>query len=263
MARKLRKIFDPESEDVPMRVVGFMSGKGSDLVNILEHERRLEAKGESPFKVGLIFSNNYRSNAPEIGNQFNVPVFTFDFKGFCEAANVPLRDIGAREDYDNYVSNVMSMHNIDFVVLAGYTSLLTYQLTDVYPIMNVHHGDLSITDEQGARKYTGKHAVTNALLAGETELRSTIHMVDRGENTGPILLVSPPIAVIEQDYGKMDGSELTQFAESYKRGLREPGDKILLPTILKSLAEGRFARDREHNVYFNGEAIPDGLRLTY
>jgi hypothetical protein len=61
-----------------------------------------------------------------------------------------------------------------------------------YPrILNVHPGDTT-------RGYDGLHWVptAKAILAGDTALRSTLFIVDKGEDTGPVLVQSSPLEIV-------------------------------------------------------------------
>ena len=81
----------------------------------------------------------------------------------------------------------------DLICLAGYDQWTTDWFVDrFYPrIMNVHPGDTS-------RGYSGLHwtPAAKAILAGDDHLRSTVFFVDKGEDTGPVLLQSAPLNII-------------------------------------------------------------------
>ena len=78
---ELRKLHQPESGI--MKVVGMMSGGGSVLMKIIDHERKLKiTDGRSPYKVVAIFSDNDDSKAAKIGIQYGIPAKTRDIGNF-------------------------------------------------------------------------------------------------------------------------------------------------------------------------------------
>jgi phosphoribosylglycinamide formyltransferase-1 len=72
-------------------------------------------------------------------------------------------------------------HGVELVVLAGYMHLLTRPFLDRFPgrIVNVHPSLLP--------EFPGAHAVDDALAAGVAETGVTVHLVDEGLDTGPVL----------------------------------------------------------------------------
>jgi len=90
----------------------------------------------------------------------------------------------------------MRDHDVDFIALGGYMSIISRPLLDMFPgrIINVHPADLSVM-EGGKRKYVGLHAVRDAMLAGERYLYSSTHVVRERVDEGEILMRSRPVEV--------------------------------------------------------------------
>ena len=77
----LKELYHPESGR--MRIAGFISGGGSNLVKIIEHGIQIESEeGRSPYQVVVIFSENPESNAEKIGKEFGIPVVVKDLSEF-------------------------------------------------------------------------------------------------------------------------------------------------------------------------------------
>jgi phosphoribosylglycinamide formyltransferase-1 len=108
-----------------------------------------------------------------------------------------LGDLRVREQYDRCTVERLARHNPDVVVLAGYLLVLTQPMLDAFAprILNVHHADLTLRDRSGAPLYPGLRAVRDAILAGERETRSTLHVVTERLDAGPMLLRSPAYRV--------------------------------------------------------------------
>ena len=81
----LKKIFDPRKENRPMRVAGFMSGSGTNLIKLIELQRGLEKeRGQSPFEVTFIFSDrgDGKSRGEQIALDAGIPYFSYDIRRF-------------------------------------------------------------------------------------------------------------------------------------------------------------------------------------
>ena len=99
-----------------------------------------------------------------------------------EAAVFSLDQYGDREQRDLAMADFLAEREIDLVVLAGYMHLLTSPFLDRFPgrIVNVHPSLLPA--------FPGAHAVEEALAHGVKVTGVTVHFVDEGLDSGPILL---------------------------------------------------------------------------
>jgi phosphoribosylglycinamide formyltransferase-1 len=97
------------------------------------------------------------------------------------AASFELADFDGREARDAAMAEWLKEHGVDLVVLAGYMHLLTPAFLDAFPeaVVNVHPSLLP--------SFPGAHAVEEQLAAGVAESGATVHLVDEGVDSGPIL----------------------------------------------------------------------------
>ena len=97
------------------------------------------------------------------------------------AATFGLDCHASREERDLMMATWLEEHGVELVVLAGYMHLLTKPFLDRFPgrIVNVHPSLLP--------EFPGAHAVDDALAAGVAETGVTVHLVDEGLDTGPVL----------------------------------------------------------------------------
>jgi folate-dependent phosphoribosylglycinamide formyltransferase PurN len=149
-------------------------------------------------------------------------------------------------------------YEIDVLALGGYMSFITLRRC-----INVHPADLSILTSDGRRKYTGDHAVQDAIAAGEKILRSSTLWTDQGVDTGPLLMVSRPVVVelpIPLEELKKDEKRLAEIAGLHQNRLKERGDWEIFPRTIEMIAKGRFALDEANNVYVDGIPVPEGYR---
>jgi len=249
-----------------MRVAAFLSGSGSNVRRLLETAGRLKSEeGESPFNVVFLFSD--RSDGAcageEIALEYCLPYASFDIRAFHRSRGVR-RDVStpeglkARIEFDRVPGLLLKAFHVDAVALGGYMSYTT-----IDRCVNVHPADLSVTDSSGNRKYVGDRAVRDAVLAGETELRSSTLWVDRGVDTGPLLMVSEPLPVILPAPlpELIENQEVFhKVIQSLQERLKQIGDWRIFPRTIEMIARGRFALDPDGNVYVDGSPVPRGFR---
>jgi phosphoribosylglycinamide formyltransferase 1 len=139
-------------------VIGVLvSGAGSNL----------QALVDSGLPIVAVASN--RNDAPAL-SRTSAPTATFE-----------LADYPDREARDAAMADWLVAHGVELVVLAGYMHLLTSTFLDRFPgaIVNVHPSLLPA--------FPGAHAVEEQLAAGVAEAGATVHLVDAGVDSGPIL----------------------------------------------------------------------------
>lgn len=262
----LTPLFDPKEKGRPMRVAGFMSGSGTNIIKILEKEKALrQGKGSTPFEMVFIFSDRSDGGCrgENIALEQGLPYFSYDIRSFHRIRGVRRsiatpEGLEARKEYDQLASNLVKAFDIDLIALGGYMSIITLPRC-----VNVHPADLSILSEDGKRRYTGDRAVPDAISAGEAALRSSTLWADEGVDSGPLLMVSDPLPVELQEpleTLKRDKNRFMQIADEHQERLKELGDWKIFPRTVELISQGRFAFDEKHRVYFDGEPIEGGLR---
>jgi phosphoribosylglycinamide formyltransferase 1 len=254
----------------PMKVVGFISGSGSNLVKILEYQAEVEKQtGEKPYEVVLVFTDTPDSNASAIAERFGLPLQTHDIMDFYrKQGKSDKKDLSLRSRYDEISVQMLAEHQFDLVALAGYMSIVTAPLLAAYDgrIVNVHPADLNRT-ENGRRLYTGDHAVALAIKAGETAVYSSTHIVREQVDYGELLMVSAPVPVelpegttVELLRDKANRGRLNEIADQHQERLKEKGDWVIFPRTLELIAQGKFGFDENGRLLFEGKPIPNGYR---
>ena len=137
-----------------------VSGRGSNLQALLD----------AGLPVRAVASNRKDAYALVRARAADVPTATFDLA--CHAD---------RTERDLVMATWLEEHGVELVVLAGYMHLLTKPFLDRFPgrIVNVHPSLLPA--------FPGMHAVEDAVAANVETTGVTIHLVDEGLDTGPIL----------------------------------------------------------------------------
>ena len=113
----------------------------------------------------------------------------------AEAAGVAtgvfaLGDYPSRAARDRAMADCLESHGVTLVVCAGYMHLLTPEFLARFRTINVHPSLLP--------RFPGTHAVEDALAAGVAETGITVHFVDDGVDTGPVI-AQEPVPVLPDD----------------------------------------------------------------
>ena len=126
-----------------------------------------------------------------------IPVLVHPIRSFFDAHQASLRHTPTRREYDKINAQVLRQLGVDTIVLLGYTYVLTDAMVDAFPgrIINIHDADLTLKGAGGQRRYVGLHSTRDAIVAGESETRSTVHYVTEEVDGGPVLVVSRSYAV--------------------------------------------------------------------
>jgi folate-dependent phosphoribosylglycinamide formyltransferase PurN len=242
-----------------MKVAGLMSGKGTNLIKIIEHEQELkQERGKSPYHVAVIFSDTPRSKAVEIGSRFAIPTVVYDLEAFCAKKGVPIKDMQARTEYERECMKALGQFECPVAAYAGYMRKATEIFVNSFVGVNVHPADLTIKGENGKPKFRGDHAVLDAIQAGEKEIRSTTHLVSHDVDCGGILMVSAPVQI---KYPLPERVKAT-LAGAYQDVLKEKGDWVIFPKTLEYMATGKIEIEiGSTDLYFDKKPIPNGIRL--
>jgi len=168
-----------------MKTIGALaSGRGSDFQSIIDHISLGVLKNA---RIGVLISNNSDAYALKRAEQAGIdPVYIEGIQG----KKFPSSEVREkeREIFDRKVLSVLKEHSVDLVVLAGFMQVLAPFFVDEYQwrIMNIHPA--KNMDKYSGRGMYGERVHEAVLKAGEKESGCTIHYVDKGVDTGPIIL---------------------------------------------------------------------------
>jgi len=159
------------------RIAVLASGTGTNLEAILEAQHRGEISG----RVALVLSDQAEAKALGRARRRGV-----------EALYMNPKEYGGREGYDRALVEHLKAAGIDLVVLAGFMRLISPYFVNAYPlqIMNIHPSLLPA--------FPGLEGVEQALHYGVKVSGCTVHFVDEGLDTGPIIL-QEAVPVIQED----------------------------------------------------------------
>lgn len=266
------KSSDDTPSERPVRVCGFMSGSGTNLKHIIEHQHELQEEGlkKRLYEVVLIFTDNKDSLAEEISTEYGIPCICRDINDFYRSkGHGNKRDLFLRPEFDKATLETTREYRVDLIALAGYMSIVTEPLLNTYPgrIFNVHPADLSIKTEDGRRRFTGLHAVRDAILSGEKELRASTHVVRQKVDYGEIILISKPIPIeissditLDELKDPANAGYLSRLTSEHQDRLKAAGDWVIYPKTLELFSEGRIKLTGRGNVLLDGRRFENGIR---
>jgi len=192
------------------RIAVLASGNGSNLQALI-HALHTP---NSPVQIALVLANVESAYALTRAKEADIPAFFVPGQ-----AN--------RQNHEASLLQLLEKYKTDFVCLAGFMRLLSKHFLSAYPnrVLNVHPSLLP--------SFPGKHAPQQALLAGVKLTGCTVHLVDEGVDTGPIL-AQAAVPILEND----DVSSLTSRIQQ--------AEHHLYPHVVRLFAEGRFHNKGPH-----------------
>lgn len=146
-----------------------ISGNGSNLQSIIDHIE----KGSLKAIIKIVISNNPDAYGITRAKKHGIPTVVLkngDFKN--------------KEEFDLELIRILKNNCVDLVILAGFMRIITPALLKAFPhkIMNIHPALLP--------SFPGIHGQKQALDYGVKLSGCTVHFVDEGVDTGPIIIQS-------------------------------------------------------------------------
>lgn len=177
------------------------------------HGTNLQALIDAGLPVGVVLSNVADAGALARARRAGIP-----------ALAIPHNDFATRAAFEDALLAALATHGARFVVLAGFMRLLTPHFLERFPdrVINVHPALLPA--------FPGVDAQRQALDHGVRVTGVTVHFVDAGTDTGPIILQEP--LAIDDAWSLDDLRERLHLIEHR-----------LLPRAVALLVEGRLRRD--------------------
>lgn len=189
-----------------MNIGVLVSGSGTNLQALIDRGRRGEL---GPAVLRVVGSNVPDCAALARARAAGLPSFVVDH-----------RDYSARAGFDRALMLGLRAHQVDLVVLAGFMRVLGDEMLAAFPgrIINIHPALLPA--------FAGVRAQKQAFDAGVRIAGCTIHFVDSGVDTGPIIAQS---AVLVHEDDDVEALRARILAEEHR----------LLPAVVKAIAERR------------------------
>lgn len=160
-----------------VRIGVLASGRGSNLQSIMDAIQT----GSIRATIEVVVSDKAEARALERAREAGIPAEFVDRRGFKQ-----------RSDFDRRLAEVLDGYGVDLAVLAGFMRVLGPGFVDRFPrrIMNIHPSLLPA--------FPGLDAQQQAIDHGVKVSGCTVHFVDHGVDTGPII-IQRAVPVLEGD----------------------------------------------------------------
>lgn len=195
-----------------LKVAVLVSGGGTNLQAIID---AVKTGAITNTEISLVISNNKSAYALERANNAGI-------RSMC----ISPKDYESREEFHVALTETLKNAGVDLIVLAGYLVAIPEMLVKEFPnkIINIHP---SLIPSFCGVGYYGLKVHEAALSRGVKVTGATVHFVDCGMDTGPIILQK---AVEIQDG---DTPEVLQ------RRVMEQAEWVILPRAIDMIANGK------------------------
>ena len=195
-----------------LKIAVCVSGGGTNLQAIIDG---IENQTITNTEIKVVISNNKNAYALERAKQHGI-----------EAVCISPKDYESREAFNEDFLAKLYSYNVYLVVLAGFLVVIPRQMIVKYRnrIINIHP---SLIPSFCGTGYYGLKVHEGALARGVKVTGATVHFVDEGTDTGPIIL-QKAVAVEEGD-----------TPETLQRRVMEQAEWIIMPQAINLIANGK------------------------
>jgi len=182
-----------------LRLGVLASGRGSNLQAIIDNI----AAGKLDAEAAVVISDKPDAFALERARNHGVP-----------AVHIKPADYRGKEEYEKAVTDCLRENRAELVVLAGYMRIVGEVLLGEYPnrIMNIHPALLP--------SFPGAHGQRDAVEYGVRYSGCTVHFVDGGMDTGPIILQEVVPVLQDDDEDSLAARILKEEHKVYSRAIQ-------------------------------------------
>ena len=213
-----------------LKIAVCVSGGGTNLQAIIDG---IENQTITNTEIEVVISNNKNAYALERAKQHGI-------KSIC----ISPKDYASREEFNEDFLKQLNSYHVDLVVLAGFLVVIPEQMIKEYTnrIINIHP---SLIPSFCGTGYYGLKVHEGVLSRGVKVTGATVHFVDEGTDTGPIIL-QKAVAVEETD-----------TPEVLQRRVMEQAEWIIMPKAIDLIANGKVTvtDGKVHIGYMPGDKI--------
>ena len=202
-----------------LKLAVLVSGGGTNLQAIID---AISAGKITNACISVVISNNANAYALERARAHGI-----------EALCISPKDFESREAFNQAFLDKLNSYNVDLVVLAGFLVVLPEMMIKEYTnrIVNIHP---SLIPSFCGKGFYGLKVHEGVLARGVKVTGATVHFVDEGTDTGPIILQK----AVEVEQG--DTPEVLQ------RRIMEQAEWVILPKAIDLIANGKVSVEDGH-----------------
>jgi phosphoribosylglycinamide formyltransferase-1 len=183
-----------------VRIGILVSGRGSNLQAIIDN---IEG-GQLAAEIAVVISDQADAYSLERASKHNIPGVHISAKGYK----------GKRDEYDALLVQELQKRGVELVCLAGFMRIITPVLIAAFPhrILNIHPSLLPA--------FPGLHVQKKALDHGAKFSGCTVHFIDEGMDTGPII-IQAVVPILDNDTeDSLSARILRQEHKIYSRAIQ-------------------------------------------
>ena len=202
-----------------LKLAVLVSGGGTNLQAIID---AISAGKITNACISVVISNNANAYALERARAHGI-----------EALCISPKDFESREAFNQAFLDKLNSYNVDLVVLAGFLVVLPEMMIKEYTnrIVNIHP---SLIPSFCGKGFYGLKVHEGVLARGVKVTGATVHFVDEGTDTGPIILQK----AVEVEQG--DTPEVLQ------RRVMDQAEWVILPKAIDLIANGKVSVEDGH-----------------
>lgn len=200
-----------------LRIAVLVSGGGTNLQAIIDSMKQGKITNT---EIGVVISNKEQAYALDRAKQHGI-----------KTAVVSPKEYPNREEFDRALLKTIDSYQVDLIVLAGFLVILPKILIEKYPnkIVNIHPSLIPAFCGPG---FYGLRVHEAVLERGNKITGATVHFVDEGTDTGPIIL-QKAVQVNEKD-----------TPETLQKRVMEEAEWIILPDAINVIANNKVKIDK-------------------
>jgi phosphoribosylglycinamide formyltransferase-1 len=202
-----------------LKIAVCVSGGGTNLQAIID---AIESGRITNAQIKVVISNNANAYALERAKNHGI-----------EAICVSPKEYADRAQFNRAFLETLDSYQVDLVVLAGFLVVIPPEMIEKYRnrIINIHP---SLIPSFCGTGYYGLHVHEGVLARGVKVTGATVHFVDEGTDTGPIIL-QKAVEVCEGD-----------TPEVLQRRVMEQAEWVILPRAIDLIANGKVQVEAGH-----------------
>lgn len=189
-----------------IKIAVFASGTGTNFVALYDHIKQ----SQLPIEITRVICDQPKAAVLDRARERQIPIWTHRLKEFA-----------GKEAYEQAILTQVQADNAQLLVLAGYMRIVTQVLLNAYAgkIINIHPALLP--------SFPGRHGIEDAFDYGVKVTGVTVHYVDSGVDSGPVI-AQQPVAILPEDSVeslamKIHDVEHELYFESLCQVLRDQG----------------------------------------
>lgn len=195
-----------------LKLAVLVSGGGTNLQAIID---AIESGKITNAKISVVISNNANAYALERAKNHGI-----------EAVAITRKDFPDKAKFNEALYEALVTREVDLVVLAGCLVVIPEKIIDTFEnrMINIHP---SLIPAFCGKGFYGLTVHERALERGVKYTGATVHFVDKGTDTGPIIM-QKPVEVLENDTPK-----------ELQLRVMEQAEWVILPRVIDLIANGK------------------------